>query len=561
MLSAMRLGNFKAFADTQRIPISPLTLIFGPNSAGKSSLIHALLFARHAVETGDLDTYRTAIGGESVELGGFRQFVYRREAGRRLEWGAELDVARLTGRLAELLAPVRRVAVTLTIGVGLDDQGQPLRGAAPAVLTYEIEADGASLLRMSRRRDGMLRLDRLEREHVVFREVLKAIVETSTTSPTITAADYAGLYTVIDGLVPEISVHGGGLLPTGLARLEQPLVPGGQMLLFPVSRGNRQEDLASAVRIFLPRILDELIRGLNAALIGTLDRLRYLGPLRSYPPRHLAFSQHYDPNWFAGGGYAWDIVRRDEQVRQAVNTWLSDPERLQTPYELAIRELVSVDHLERPLLEGLETLGAEGLEVTIEPGETDGDSEMIGGGYVARIKDAEEEATRLREKIRESDIDRINELILIDRRSETVVSHRDIGIGVSQVLPVLVGAYASENKTIAIEQPEIHLHPRLQAELGDVFIESALGARRNTFLLETHSEHLILRIMRRMRDTVRDTLPSGLPPVRPEDITVLYVQPIGTAAVVRVLELDQEGQLLDPWPGGFFEEGFEERFS
>lgn len=125
----------------------------------------------------------------------------------------------------------------------------------------------------------------------------------------------------------------------------------------------------------------------------------------------------------------------------------------------------------------------------------------------------------------------------------------------------MVSAYASAEKILAIEQPEIHLHPALQAELGDVFIESALGGRHNAFILETHSEHLILRIMRRMRDTVHGALPDGLPPVRPEDVAILYVQPGDSAAVVRSLELDEEGQLLDPWPGGFFEEGFRERFA
>ena len=150
---------------------------------------------------------------------------------------------------------------------------------------------------------------------------------------------------------------------------------------------------------------------------------------------------------------------------------------------------------------------------------------------------------------------------MIDKRTNTPVSHRDIGIGISQVLPVLVSAYASAEKILAIEQPEIHLHPALQAELGDVFIESALGGRRNTFILETHSEHLILRIMRRMRDTVQGTLPDGLPPVHPEDVAILYVQPRDSAAIVRLLELDEEGELLDPWPGGFFEEGFRERFA
>ena len=46
-----------------------------------------------------------------------------------------------------------------------------------------------------------------------------------------------------------------------------------------------------------------------------------------------------------------------------------------------------------------------------------------------------------------------------------------------------------------------------------------------------------------------------------EDISILFVQPKGASSAIRILELDDEGQLLDPWPGGFFEEGFRERFS
>ena len=116
------------------------------------------------------------------------------------------------------------------------------------------------------------------------------------------------------------------------------------------------------------------------------------------------------------------------------------------------------------------------------------------------IKDVEAEAGRLLQEIEASDADRLRELALIDQRTNTVVTHRDVGIGISQVLPVLVMAYGSHGKLLAMEQPEIHLHPALQAELGDVFIEAALGERDNTFILETHSEHLILRLMRRIRE-------------------------------------------------------------
>jgi len=552
MLTALRIGNFKAFAETQRIPIRPLTLIYGANSSGKSSVLHSLVLARHAQETGDLDVHRTNVGGESVDLGGFRQYVHRREANRRVEWAMDLDTSSFKDRLAELFAPVKQVTMLLNLGIGLDDQDHPLPESIPEIHTYELLADGQSLLRMSRRRDGKLQLDRLDHEHPVFREVIKAMVLLSTTTETVHPEDFEGLDEAIAELVPEVVAKSTQFLPDGLAE-SNVFSPGGQSRLFTISKARRKEELSAAVRSFLPRKIDEILRGVGQVVASELSRLRYLGPLRSYPPRHLAFSQHHDPNWYAGGGYAWDVIRRDASVRKLVNEWLSAPDRLQTPYELILRDLVGIDQLEGPLLDGLEQ-----IELDMEP---DYDDSPTPTGAYPVVKDPEAEAVKIRDLIRSSDIDKLNELIMIDRRSNTVVSHRDVGIGVSQVLPILVGAYASRNQIVAIEQPEIHLHPALQADLGDVFIQSALGPGRNRFLIETHSEHLLLRVMRRMRETSNDELPEGVPPITPKDVCVLFVQPKGTSSAVRHLELDEEGQLLDAWPGGFFEEGYRERFA
>ena len=150
-------------------------------------------------------------------------------------------------------------------------------------------------------------------------------------------------------------------------------------------------------------------------------------------------------------------------------------------------------------------------------------------------------------------------LRLVDTRTKIYANLRDVGFGISQVLPIVMQSGLSEKKTLLIEQPEIHLHPAHQAELGDMFIRSA-KERGNTLLLETHSEHLLLRIMRRMRETSTGELPEGALAVRPEDVMVLFVESDGSQSIVREMPLNERGELVKAWPGGFFEEGLREIF-
>lgn len=519
MLRALSLGNFKAFAgpDPARLPIRPLTLIFGPNSAGKSSLIHGLALGHEALHKRDLDITRTKLGGDSIDLGGFRQYVHRHELERSVTWGVEMGpVEGMTGVFAKMVGG-RPLTLTITCGLPSDRGTAPKRRRRAALQSYELRIHDELFLRMSADRTGRLRLDELTPAFLGF-----------------VADAYPGDDGAPDDARVQVAATRLFLRPLGLSHME---------LRGPEDRTRAEDWLLDA--------LDAVLADIQRSLKAELGRLSYLGPLRSYPPRHIAFADHDDPNWAAGGGRAWYRLRKSKALRDAVNEWLGSSQRLQTRYRLALDRFVAPRTAQGAVGAALDEIRGR-LEAEDEHGMEASASTRWDRDSFVKLITSKLEADR--------SVEGAADLVLVDIERRTTVSHRDVGIGISQVLPVLVEAYGNESHLVAIEQPEIHLHPRLQAELGDVFLEGALGPRKNTFLLETHSEHLLLRIMRRIRETHAGNLPAGLPPVRSEDVAVLYIIPDPTGARILEIPITQDGELGGPWPGGFFPERMQELF-
>jgi predicted ATPase len=276
-----------------------------------------------------------------------------------------------------------------------------------------------------------------------------------------------------------------------------------------------------------------------------MKSLIYLGPIRSYPPRHLLPSNNNDPNWIAGGAAAWERLRDDKDVRERVNNWLGTTEKLGTKYRIEVRKLVDLQSSD---LEDKFYQAAQDIDFQLsELKEWDGE-----GGIVGTIKEKLSD---------EGSIEGVNDIALVDLNSNTTVTHRDVGFGLSQVIPVLVAAMANRNRIILIEQPEIHLHPALQAELGDVIIESALGDNKNNLILENHSEHLMLRILRRIRENNEGNAPNNLPKITPDDVQVIYIKPSKEGSVLYDIPITIDGDFAVRWPDGFFPERAEELFA
>jgi len=490
-IKSFKLTNFKAFADTQRVQLKPITLLYGANSSGKSSVIHSLLLAGQGCATGEIDVHYTKIGGESVDLGGFNQYKHKdsQKPVDHVELAFEYNSHRSIDEV--IWSDCIKIKGDKGKNVNISSYEHIYNPANKVIFEQQnnkniIKFDQFHLgYDLGRIMSDELKKYKKNRYDEYYRNV-----------STMLTKDYNVRY---ENLLPVLYSNNIGGIDHKIGR--QDIRPG------------IKNPTTKLLMYFLEQYLD-MVEAIRSTWMNDLQNMKYLGPLRSYPNRHIIYKGYRENKTNDSGNDAWEELFRRE-MRDKVNHWLTSREKLQQKYRI-----------EDSVLLPMRETGDEGHY------EDDNEREVY------------------------------QELIFrsIDRNgtAESLLYHRDIGFGISQILPVLVYAYASNDKLIAIEQPEIHLHPAVQAELGDLFIETALGQNKNTYLLESHSEHLLLRIMRRIRDTKRGTLPKGLLPIKPEDVNVLFVERIDDRSILREMPINEDGELVKTWPGGFFEEELEE---
>ncbi len=110
----------------------------------------------------------------------------------------------------------------------------------------------------------------------------------------------------------------------------------------------------------------------------------------------------------------------------------------------------------------------------------------------------------------------------------------DVGYGVNQLLPILVRIFnAPRRMTFLMQQPEVHLHPRGQAELSSLLVD-LVRQREHKFIVETHSDHMVdrarIEIMKKR--------------ISPEDVSLIYLEPAGNSVKVHNIEFDEQANLL-----------------
>lgn len=571
-ITEIALTNFRSFQATQSIVLAPVTLLFGPNSVGKSSVLMALFYIQQMLEKGQCDPQRIDALGEK-HIDGFKSLVNGRDIAKQMVIKLTMDKSGSIGasynQIVDLVgdhlglpvdsptADANRVAVEFHIAwskaedvafvacykVWLDDS-----------LIAELTSDAGlkqPVITWLNYRHPMLLTEADEEDYAdgEFIGRLHELLNVNRKPETVSNKD-PSLSTEVSFEHAVIGFNGvAGALPVPGKRLETVIEADDPILTL------RLHEILSDV---LVAPLDNLLTLLNESLC--------IGPLRLIPDaRHKPNPYPQQKDWYSGAA-AWDVTGRLTAANMAeLNYWMNSAEALNLGYSLRSKSVISQavysggDATSTELRALLETFG-DALRLSSPEADEDGNPRLEEHPVSLDVlkKFLEKEGSNSEVEARSLMTKKVhNKWVLWDDLNDIEVAFSEVGVGISQLFPLVIAVVLARQGIIACEQPELHVHPRIQVGIGDLLTQAN---KQTTFLIETHSEHLILRILRRIRETSEHELPDGLQPISPADVSIVYMEPDAAGVRTRHIDVDHKGEFTSRWPDGFFAERGEELF-
>jgi predicted ATPase len=623
-ITKLSLTNFRSFKETQTIEFAPVTLLFGPNSVGKSTVLMALFYLQQILARGQCDPARIdALGGKFV--GGFKNLINGKNIDNSIKLKLEYDKGDAIGStysyLTDLIgeqvniainspaSEARKIAIEFEISwsksqetayisnykIWFDDieiaevnsdagLKQPMVTAFnylhPLLLPDDhddwlVDCFDNQVEIHNDLLDKVLNLKNIYNPtHNEIKDGAECPLDIDEDAPVFTDTCFVSEFHELlnSSRIPYQDYNNSNFmtLMDNSTLLHAPIGIKGTNGALPLIGQPLQSSL-SINEEKLDAVIGEL---LSDVIIAPLDNLLTLlndslciGPLRHIPDAN--YQQNPYPtqaDWYDGKA-CWDELISTDLIRDtSINKWLTDEDKLNLGYKIVykveglesryISPSIKLDKVE-DIKAMFDAIGDQ-LSITVSK-----EDPLINPSTLQTSVNSIFEEELEKDKKSKSDlcigqnIVKQTTNVLWDCHNNIEISASDIGVGVSQLLPLVVATQITKRGIIACEQPELHVHPRVQVAIGDLLTQANNKAN---FLIETHSEHLILRLLRRVRETTDNELPEGKLPVKSEDISVVFLSNSENGVMARRIDVTSDGDFHEDWPGGFFDERDEELF-
>lgn len=462
MITNYSIENFKVFLTEANLKFAPITLIYGPNSSGKSSIIQSLIVLRESlIKNNQSNSLKT--NNSFFELGSYVSVVNNHDSNKKIKYQIEFSNISYLFEYAFKSNGQQNISYLDNISV----------------------KDRENLIKDFK----FTRKDRVNSEVNVFKinynfdllqhyeeknKYIKDLVKHLSKNELYEKMDFRKIYQYS---LDQFAIRKGFVLPNYSTSNQMSLL----------ESDNIKERVEG---IYVQHYMDALtsdIQKLDKNLYNQLFKISYIGPLRPHPKRVYQLDNVVTNSVGQNGENFLSFLARDDKYIKEVNRIFEE----------------------------------FGIKYDIEIFRTN--NEVIG--------------------------DTVS-IYLVDRHTGLKTTLVDVGFGIGQVLPIILEGLVKNRGTICIEQPEIHLHPKLQANLANFFAKDIKSKYPNQWIIETHSEALLLRFQRLIKHKE----------LEPNDISIIYVNPTETGAEVIPIPLDEDGDFTITWPNGFFEERLDEMF-